>query len=126
MMMMMMMMMMNCFCVMVDRRNVVSLISSQDYCQKFSPSRISDTPGAWFEPLQNLSSNFLEWGCAVVITTTPRRHYAITSVIQRTSREHLYHELSLESFRYRQWCRKLTFFFIKLWMDLPQSTLLNI
>ena len=37
------MMMMNCFCGMVDRRKTLSLISSQDHCQRSSPSRISDT-----------------------------------------------------------------------------------
>ena len=42
----MMMMMMNCFCGMVDRRKAFSLISSQEHCQRSSPSRISDTPRA--------------------------------------------------------------------------------
>ena len=72
--MMMMMMMMNCFCGMVDWQKAFSLISSRDHCQRFSPSRISDTPRAGFEPVQNLSSGLAEWSCAVVITTTPRRH----------------------------------------------------
>ena len=71
----MMMMMMNCFCGMVDQRKAFSLISSRDHCQRSSPSRISDTPGAGFEPAQNLSSGLVEWVCAVVITTTPRRHF---------------------------------------------------
>ena len=69
-----MMMMMNCFCGMVDRRKALSLISSRDHCQRSSPSRISDKPRAGFEPAQNLSSDLVEWSCAVVITTTPRRH----------------------------------------------------
>ena len=51
-----------------------SLTSSWDHCQKSSPSRISDTPRAAFEPAQNLSSGLVEWSCAVVRTTTPRRH----------------------------------------------------
>ena len=51
----MMMMMMNCFCGMVDRRKAFSLISSRDHCQRSSPSWISDTPRAGFEPAQNLS-----------------------------------------------------------------------
>ena len=72
-MMMMMMMMMNCFCSMVDRRKAFSLISSRDHCQRSSPSRISDTLRAGFEPAQNLSSDFVDWSCAVVISTTPRR-----------------------------------------------------
>ena len=60
MMMMMMMMMMNCFRGMFDRRKVFSLISSRDHCQRSSPSRISDTPRAGFEPAQNLSSDLVE------------------------------------------------------------------
>ena len=68
------MMMMNCFCGMVDRRKAFSLISSRDHCQRSSPSRISDTPRAGYEPVQNLSSGLVEWFCAVVITTTPQRH----------------------------------------------------
>ena len=46
----MMMMMMSCFCGMVDRRTAFSFISSHDHCQRPSPSRISDTPRAGFEP----------------------------------------------------------------------------
>ena len=68
-----MMMMMNCFCGMVDWRKVFSLISSRDHCQRSSPSQISNTPQAGFEPAQNLSSGLVEWSCAVVITTTPPR-----------------------------------------------------
>ena len=58
------MMMMNCFCAMVDRRKAFSLISSWDHCQRSSPSRISDTPRAGFEPVQNLSSGFVEVLCS--------------------------------------------------------------
>ena len=63
------------FCGMVDRRKAFSLIFSRDHCQRSSPSRISDTPRAGFEPAQNLSSGFDEWSCSVVITTTPRRPF---------------------------------------------------
>ena len=70
-----MMMTMNCFCGMVDLRKVFSLISSRDHCQRSSPSWISDTPRAGFEPVQKLSSGLVEWSCAVVISTTPRRHW---------------------------------------------------
>ena len=66
-------MMMNCFCGMVDRPKVFSLIFNWDHCQRSSPSRISNTPWSEFEPEQNLSSGLVEWSCAVVITTTPRR-----------------------------------------------------
>ena len=64
----------NCFCGMVEQRKAFSLISSRDHCQRSSSSRISDTPWAGFEPTQNLSSGLVEGNCAVVITTTPRRH----------------------------------------------------
>ena len=58
--MMMMMMMMNCFCRMAGRRKVFGIISSRHHCQISSPSRISDTPRAGFEPAQNLSSGLVE------------------------------------------------------------------
>ena len=67
-------MMMNCFCGVLDRQKTFSLISSRDHCQRSSPSRISDTPRAGFEPAQSLSSDLVKWSCAVVITTTPQRH----------------------------------------------------
>ena len=63
------MMMLNCFCGMADRQKACSLISRWEI-QIFLPSQISDTLHAGFEPAQNLSSGFVEWSCAVVITTT--------------------------------------------------------
>ena len=54
------MMMMICFCGMVDRQKTCSLISSWGHCQRFSPSRISDTPPAGFEPALNLSLGLVE------------------------------------------------------------------
>ena len=66
--------MLNYFCSMVDRRKAVSLISTQDHCQRSSTSRISHTLQARFEPAQNLSSDLIELSCAVVITTSPRRY----------------------------------------------------
>ena len=52
---------MNCFGGMVDRQKAFSLIFSRDhYFQKFSPSRISDTPRAGFKPTKNLTSSFVE------------------------------------------------------------------
>ena len=53
----MIMIMMNYFSRIVDRRKAFSLISSQDHCQRSSPSR---TTQAGFEPAQNLSSGFAE------------------------------------------------------------------
>ena len=41
---------------------------------EFSPSQISNTPQPWFEAAHNLSSDFVEWNYAEVITTTPQRH----------------------------------------------------
>ena len=55
----------NCFCGMVSNRG---------YCQRSSPSRISNTPRARFEPVENLISGFIELNCALVITSPPRRH----------------------------------------------------
>ena len=51
------------------------LISKQDHYERFSPLQISDTPQAELEPEQNLSSDFDEWSCTVVITTTSRRQF---------------------------------------------------
>ena len=70
----MMMKMMNCFCGMVDRRKVFSLIYSRDHFQRSSLLSNSNTPWTGFEPAQNLISGIVKWGGAVVITTTPRRH----------------------------------------------------
>ena len=42
------------FCGMVDRRKAFSLISSRVHCQRSSQSRISDTPGAGFEPIPRI------------------------------------------------------------------------
>ena len=75
--MIMMMVMMNCFCGMVDLRKALSLIFSWGHCQRSLSSRISDTPQAGFELVQNLTSSLVEWSCAVVITTTPWRHWVI-------------------------------------------------
>ena len=60
-------MMMNYFCGMVERRKPFSLISSRVYCQRSSPSRISDMPRAGSEPAQSMSSGFAELSSAVVI-----------------------------------------------------------
>ena len=62
-------MMINCFCGMAGRHKAFSLISNRDYCQRFSPSQIYDTPRAKLEPAQKLSPGFVEWSCAVVKTT---------------------------------------------------------
>ena len=59
--------MMDCFCGMVDRRKVFSLISSRDHSQRSSSSRVLKTLQAGFEPAQNLSSGLVEWSCTVVI-----------------------------------------------------------
>ena len=62
------------FCGRVELQKEFSLISSQDHCQRYSSSQISNMPRAGFEPIQNLSSGFVKWSYAVVITTTPWRH----------------------------------------------------
>ena len=60
------------FVVWLTDEKAFSLICSRDHWQRSSPSRISDTEPTGFEPAQNLCSGLVEWGCAVVITTTPR------------------------------------------------------
>ena len=45
--------------LLIDKRRL-SLISSRGHCQRFSPSQISDTSQTWFEPAQNLSTDFVE------------------------------------------------------------------
>ena len=80
--MIMMKMMMNCFCGMVDWRKAFSLISNRDHYQRSSPSRISDTPRAGFEPMQNLSLSLFEWSCAIVITTTPSSYSSRLNIIK--------------------------------------------
>ena len=57
---------MYCSCGTIDRRKVFKLFSSWDHCQRSSTLQISDTLRAEFEPVQNLSSVFFEWSCAVV------------------------------------------------------------
>ena len=73
--------MINCFCGMVDHQKVFSLISIRDHCQRSSPSRISDMPWAGFEPAQSLGSGLVEWSSAVVVTTTPQRHYTMAILL---------------------------------------------
>ena len=55
---------------MVDGWKVFSLISSHGHCQRSSLLQISHMLGAGFKPVQNMSSGFLEWSFAVVITIT--------------------------------------------------------
>ena len=54
-------MMMNCFFGMVDQQKAFSLISTMANLRHVA-SRV--------EPVQILSSGLVEWGCAVVLTTT--------------------------------------------------------
>ena len=63
---------MDCFYGMVDQRKAFSVMSNRNYRQRSSPSRISATPQVGFRPVQDMSSDFDEWSCAVVKTTTPR------------------------------------------------------
>ena len=68
-------MMINCFCVMVDLRRRLRLISSRDHCQGFSSPQFSDMRRAGFELAQNLGSDFLmNVSCAVLITTKSQPH----------------------------------------------------
>ena len=65
------------FCGMVDWHKALSFFFCWNDCQRFSPLQISNTLQAGFEPVQNPSCGFVEWSCAVVINTTPRRHKVI-------------------------------------------------
>ena len=64
---------MNRSCGIVDLRKVFTPYIQPVPCQRFSPLQIFDTPRAGFKPRQDLSSDFVEWSYAVVISTTPRR-----------------------------------------------------
>ena len=61
----------NRFYGMVNQRGALSIISRRDHCQRFSTLQIAGMPGAGFEPAENLSLGFVEWSCALMITTTP-------------------------------------------------------
>ena len=81
---------MNCFYGMVDRRKAFSGISNWNHSQRYSPWRISDTPRAGFEPVQNLSSGLVEWSSPVVITTTSWRHYTTASCCYKLRCPHMF------------------------------------
>ena len=70
-----MMMMMNCFVVWLTDERCLALFPARSITTDPHPLRISDTPRAGFELAQNLSSGFVEWSSAVVITITPRHHF---------------------------------------------------
>ena len=62
-----------------DKRRL-RLIFSRYHCQTFSPSQISDTPRAGFEPAQNLSSDFVEGSSDNCYITAPRsKHQSLTN-----------------------------------------------
>ena len=101
------MMMMNCFCGMVDWQKAFSLTFSRDHCQRSSPLWISDKPQAGFEPAHNLISGFVEWSCAVVITTAPQRilklkndNLPITAMIDNKNLHALMNSDKLSQYKY--------------------------
>ena len=53
----------------------ITLFPVATNCQRSAPLQIFNTLQAGFEPVENLSSGLVEWSCAVVINTTPQRHY---------------------------------------------------
>ena len=62
--------MMNRFCEIADQRNaLIKPYFQPGTCRRLSPSQISDTPQAGLETAENLSPDFTEWSCAVVIIT---------------------------------------------------------
>ena len=66
-----------CFCGIIDQQKVLNLISRWEHCQRSPPLLIFNPPQARFEPAQSLISSFVEWSCAVMITTKLRE----TSII---------------------------------------------
>ena len=96
-MMMMMMMMMNCFCERVCRRKAFKPYFQPSSLSKILTIQTSSTPQAGFEPGQNLSSDFAEWSCAVVITTTSWRH--VTTTPQRHWHSHVRKGIKFRDFR---------------------------
>ena len=69
----MMMKMMNCFCGMIDQWKLFTIYFSQDHCQRFPPPQIFNTLQGEFEHALNLSSDFVDLSCVVVVTITPWR-----------------------------------------------------
>ena len=64
--------MMNCFCEMVDQQKALSLISSREHCQRFSPLQISDhnTTSTLSSPTpiyQKIEVNFFQLISEVVV-----------------------------------------------------------
>ena len=66
------MIMINCFCGMAEWQKDFGLICKWEHCHRSLPLRILDTLKEGFELVQNLSSAFVEWSCAAVITTAPQ------------------------------------------------------
>ena len=66
----------NCFCGKVNRRKVLSFISSRGHYQRFSPSQVSDTRRTGYEPAQSLTSGVAESIFTTLVTTIPRHHYS--------------------------------------------------
>ena len=64
----MMTMMMNFFLGIFEQRKALSLISSRDHCQRFSPLQISDTLREESKSAKNLSTDFVEWSFVVVFS----------------------------------------------------------
>ena len=73
--------MMNYLCDTHGRGKAFSRISCWNHYQSLSPSQTSDTPRAGFESGQTREFSFLEWSCAVVITTATRHHVMPGSMI---------------------------------------------
>ena len=46
-------------------------LTSRNCCQRSWLLQIFGTTEVGFEPAQNISSNFVEWSCAILITTRP-------------------------------------------------------
>ena len=56
---------------MFGQQNMLSLISSWNHCRRLSPLQTSNTLWAGFAFAQKLRSEFVEWSCTEMISTTP-------------------------------------------------------
>ena len=77
-MMMYMVMIMMIFYRMADRQKALCLISSLDHSWRLSPSQTLNMLQAVFEPTHSMSTDLVEWSCAVLINTTTQ-HQLVTS-----------------------------------------------
>ena len=70
----------NCFCGMVHQQKAFIPYFQMGLLSEILTLQISNMLWPGFEPVQNLSSDIVEWNCAVVITTTPQCHLSFVVI----------------------------------------------